>query len=55
MQIAELVLLPIVRNQSENVMVAAPGTISHHQIKYGTGKTAHYSVEFLFNFLVYNV
>ena len=40
MQIGELVLLPAVRHQPDEVLIAAPGTSCRHQIKDGTGKKA---------------
>ncbi|MCG8311531.1 MAG: FAD-binding protein [Cytophagales bacterium] len=47
MQIGELVLFPTIRKQSEEVIIAAPGTSCRHQIKDGTGKTAKHPVEIL--------
>jgi FAD/FMN-containing dehydrogenase/Fe-S oxidoreductase len=51
MQIGELVLLPIVRNQPEGVIIAAPGTSCRHQIKDGTGKKALHTIEVLYEAL----
>jgi FAD/FMN-containing dehydrogenase/Fe-S oxidoreductase len=51
MQIGELVLLPIVRNQPEDVIIAAPGTSCRHQIKDGTGKKALHTIEVLYEAL----
>jgi Fe-S oxidoreductase len=51
MQIAELVLLPAVRNQQDNVIVAATGTSCRHQIKDGAGVKALHPVEILFDAL----
>ncbi|HEX3024342.1 MAG TPA: FAD-linked oxidase C-terminal domain-containing protein [Chitinophagaceae bacterium] len=51
MQIAELVLLPTVRKQSAQTIIAAPGTSCRHQIKDGTGKKALHTVEVLYNAL----
>ncbi len=47
MQIGELVLFPTVRSQSEEVIIAAPGTSCRHQIKDGTGRIAKHPVEIL--------
>jgi Fe-S oxidoreductase len=52
MKIGELVLLPAVRNQSGETIIAAPGTSCRHQIKDGTGKKALHPVEILFDALV---
>ena len=38
MKIGELVLFPAVRNQPDDVIIAAPGTSCRHQVKDGTGK-----------------
>jgi FAD/FMN-containing dehydrogenase/Fe-S oxidoreductase len=51
-QIGELVLLPAVRRQEEDTIVAAPGTSCRHQIKDGTGRLAKHPVEVLFEALV---
>ncbi len=51
MQIAELVLLPAVRNQPEHVIIAATGTSCRHQIKDGAGVKALHPVEILFDAL----
>ena len=51
MQIGEMVLFPAVRNQSAEVLVAAPGTSCRHQIKDGTGKQALHPVEILYKAL----
>jgi Fe-S oxidoreductase len=47
MQIGELELFPAIRNQSEEVIIAAPGTSCRHQIKDGTGRMAKHPVEIL--------
>ncbi len=47
-QIGELVLFPTVRKQSEDVIIAAPGTSCRHQIKDGTGRKAWHPVEILY-------
>jgi Fe-S oxidoreductase len=52
MQIGELVLLPTVRQQREDVIIAAPGTSCRHQIKDGTGRKAKHPVEILYEALV---
>jgi Fe-S oxidoreductase len=52
MQIGELVLLPVVREQPETVIIAAPGTSCRHQIKDGCGKKALHPVEILYDALV---
>lgn len=52
MQIGELVLLPAVRNQPDDVIIAAPGTSCRHQIKDGVGKKAYHPVEILYDALL---
>lgn len=52
MQIGELVLFPTVRQQPEEVIIAAPGTSCRHQIKDGTGRIAKHPAEILFEALV---
>ncbi len=51
MQIGELVLFPTVRQQPEDVIIAAPGTSCRHQIKDGTGRIAQHPAEILFEAL----
>jgi len=51
MQIGELVLFPAVREQSEEVIIAAPGTSCRHQIMDGTDKKAKHPVEVLYEAL----
>ncbi len=51
MKIGELVLFPTVRNQPEEVIIAAPGTSCRHQIHDGTGRTALHPVEILWEAL----
>jgi FAD/FMN-containing dehydrogenase/Fe-S oxidoreductase len=51
MQIGELVLLPAVRNQLAETIIAAPGTSCRHQIKDGTGRKALHTIEVLYNAL----
>ena len=50
-QIGELVLLPAVRRQAEETIIAAPGTSCRHQIKDGTGRVARHPVEVLYEAL----
>ncbi len=52
MQIGELVLLPAVRQQPDEVLIAAPGTSCRHQIKDGAGKKAYHPVEILYDALL---
>ena len=52
MQIGELVLLPTVRQQPADVIIAAPGTSCRHQIKDGTGRKAQHPAEILFDALL---
>lgn len=52
MKIGELVLLPAIRKQTEDVIIAAPGTSCRHQIKDGTGRKAKHPVEVLYEALV---
>ncbi|MET0300662.1 MAG: FAD-linked oxidase C-terminal domain-containing protein [Flavitalea sp.] len=52
MKIGELVLFPTVRKQTDDVIVAAPGTSCRHQVKDGTGKIAKHPVEILFEALI---
>ena len=51
MQIGELVLLPTVRLQLSDTLIAAPGTSCRHQIKDGAQKIALHPVEILFEAL----
>jgi FAD/FMN-containing dehydrogenase/Fe-S oxidoreductase len=51
-QIAELVLLPTVRQQATDVLIAASGTSCRHQIHDGTGRTAQHAVELLWEALL---
>jgi len=51
MQIGELVLFPTVRQQPDDVIIAAPGTSCRHQIKDGTGRIAQHPAEILFEAL----
>jgi len=47
MKIGELVLFPTVRMQTDETIIAAPGTSCRHQIKDGTGRKALHPVEVL--------
>ena len=51
MQIGELVLFPTVRQQPDDVIIAAPGTSCRHQIKDGTGRKSQHPAEILFDAL----
>jgi FAD/FMN-containing dehydrogenase/Fe-S oxidoreductase len=51
MQVGELVLFPTVRQQPEDVIIAAPGTSCRHQIKDGTARHAKHPAEILFEAL----
>ena len=51
-KIGELVLLPTIRQQGEEVIIAAPGTSCRHQIKDGTGRKALHPVEVLYEALI---
>jgi FAD/FMN-containing dehydrogenase/Fe-S oxidoreductase len=50
-KIGELVLLPAVRGEGADVIIAAPGTSCRHQIKDGTGRKALHPVEVLYGAL----
>jgi FAD/FMN-containing dehydrogenase/Fe-S oxidoreductase len=52
MKIGELVLFPAVRKQTDDVIIAAPGTSCRHQIKDGTKKKAMHPVEVLYEALI---
>lgn len=52
MQVGELVLFPTVRQQPEEVIIAAPGTSCRHQIKDGTGRNAKHPIEILYEALI---
>ncbi|WP_053405709.1 FAD-binding and (Fe-S)-binding domain-containing protein [Persicobacter sp. CCB-QB2] len=52
MKIGELVLFPTVRQQPEEVLIAATGTSCRHQIKDGTNRIAKHPVEILYEALV---
>ncbi|MFN4146999.1 MAG: FAD-binding and (Fe-S)-binding domain-containing protein [Runella sp.] len=51
MQVGELVLFPTIRQQSEEVLIAAPGTSCRHQIHDGTGRKAYHPIEILWEAL----
>ena len=51
MKIGELVLFPTVRQQPEEVIIAAPGTSCRHQIHDGTQRRALHPIEILFEAL----
>ncbi len=52
MKIGELVLLPAVREQPANTLIAAPGTSCRHQIKDGASRKALHPVEILYKALL---
>ncbi|GAA4417651.1 FAD-binding and (Fe-S)-binding domain-containing protein [Nibrella viscosa] len=52
MKIGELVLFPTVRQQPDDVIIAAPGTSCRHQIKDGTGRRAKHPAEILYEALM---
>ena len=52
MKIGELVLFPAVRAQSDEVIIAAPGTSCRHQIHDGTGRKALHPAEILWEALL---
>jgi FAD/FMN-containing dehydrogenase/Fe-S oxidoreductase len=49
MQVANLVLLPTIKNLEDDVLVAAPGTSCRHQIKDGLGKIAQHPIDILWD------
>ena len=51
MKIGELILFPTVRQQPEEVIIAAAGTSCRHQIKDGTGRKAKHPIEILWDAL----
>ena len=51
-QVGELVLFPTIRQQGEEVIIAASGTSCRHQIHDGTGRKAKHAVEILYEALV---
>lgn len=52
MKIGELVLLPTVRKQEKDTLIAAAGTSCRHQIKDGAARKALHPVEILYKALV---
>ena len=54
MKIAELVLFPVIKKQSDEIIIAAPGTSCRHQIKDGTGKVALHPADILYDALLKN-
>ena len=52
MKIGELVLFPAVRNSSDDIIIAAPGTSCRHQVKDGTGRKALHPAEILYEALL---
>jgi FAD/FMN-containing dehydrogenase/Fe-S oxidoreductase len=52
MKIGELVLFPTVRQQPDNVIIAASGTSCRHQILDGTKRVAKHPIEILYEALV---
>jgi FAD/FMN-containing dehydrogenase/Fe-S oxidoreductase len=54
MKIGELVLFPTVRQQADDVIIAAAGTSCRHQIKDGTGRKAKHPAEILYEALATN-
>jgi FAD/FMN-containing dehydrogenase/Fe-S oxidoreductase len=51
MKIGELILFPTVRQQTDDVIIAAAGTSCRHQIKDGTGRKAKHPAEILYEAL----
>jgi FAD/FMN-containing dehydrogenase/Fe-S oxidoreductase len=54
MKVGELVLLPEVRKQAADTIIAAAGTSCRHQIKDGTARKAMHPVEILWKALIDN-
>ena len=52
MKIGELVLFPTVREQPEDVIIAAAGTSCRHQIKDGTNRKSYHPVEILWDSMI---
>ncbi len=52
MKIAEIKLLPEVRNTEQSTLIAASGTSCRHQIKDGTGRDAQHPIEILYEALI---
>lgn len=51
MQVGELVLFPAVRESSEDIIIATPGTSCRHQILDGTKRKSQHPVEVLYDAL----
>lgn len=52
MKVAELVLLPTIRQTDQNVIIAAGGTSCRHQIKDGVGRNSYHPIEILYDALL---
>ena len=52
MKVGELVLFPTIRQQPDDVLIAAPGTSCRHQIKDGTNRASQHPAEILFDALL---
>lgn len=52
MKVGELVLFPTVRQQADDVIIAAAGTSCRHQIHDGTHRKSQHPIEILFDALV---
>ncbi|MBB2949701.1 MULTISPECIES: FAD-binding and (Fe-S)-binding domain-containing protein [unclassified Sphingobacterium] len=52
MKVAELVLLPTVRNTDSSTWIAAAGTSCRHQIKDGAARHSYHPVEILYDALI---
>lgn len=52
MKVAELVLLPTIRNTETTTWIAAAGTSCRHQIKDGVGRHSYHPVEILYDALI---
>lgn len=52
MKVAELVLLPTIRNTDTTTWIAAAGTSCRHQIKDGVGRHSYHPVEILYDALI---
>lgn len=51
MKVAELVLLPCIRETEVETLIVAPGTSCRHQIKDGVGRRSYHPIEVLFDAL----
>lgn len=51
MKVAELVLLPTIRDTNEETLIAAPGTSCRHQIKDGVARSSYHPAEILYDAL----